>query len=79
MKGSFYFLYTCFLWKKKPGSRTLLYTSLIIVLLLQVLDDPAEDNLHMGMQTRFSSPLSLTHVLPAVGDHYVPLTLLTQI
>ncbi len=39
------------------------FASMITMFVLQVLDDPAEDNLHMGMQTVFS----LTGFLPSLS------------
>ena len=50
---------------------------MIIILLLQVLDDPAEDNLHMGTQTIFVSN-SFTLFLPSLNlshlTHIQPLS-----
>lgn len=70
------FTFEIFPVKEKAGS--LLYVSFLTVLLLQVLDDPAEDNLHLGMQTIFCSALSLIFVLLTVGANWLPLTPFTQ-
>lgn len=48
----------------------------IIMLFLQVLDDPAEDNLHMGMRNIFSFKnftfsLSLPHPVSAFGARHI--------